>query len=381
MKKINVLHLTTTSNIRGSEKLVIDMSDQSNSNKFNYLICTLYPLGDLHSLATSKNIRSFSLNVKINFILAALRMWRLFKENNIDVVHVYGFRTDIICRLVLLFSKTSILVSAIHSVYEECPKLIFFIDKLLSPLVDLFISNSVIGAKFHKSNTKINNDKYFIAHSGVNTSTLKQDCNENERHVFRDKNNIPNNSIIITLLAGITGEKGHDAAIKAFSKIKNKYSESDIKLVFAGKDFIDGEMEILARKKEVIKDIFFLGFCDTKKVHQIMNATDIFILPSLREGFPTVVLEAMSYGLPVIATDVGGTSELLINGETGFLIKPYDTDSLIKKLSILIEDEVQRITMGKSGRKLVETKFSLKQMTLSIEKKYLELYEKNVADR
>ena len=68
MKKINVLHLTTTSNIRGSEKLVIDMSDQSNSNKFNYLICTLYPLGDLHSLATSKNIRSFSLNVKINFI-------------------------------------------------------------------------------------------------------------------------------------------------------------------------------------------------------------------------------------------------------------------------------------------------------------------------
>ena len=106
-----------------------------------------------------------------------------------------------------------------------------------------------------------------------------------------------------------------------------------------------------------------------------MNTTDIFILPSLREGLPTVVIEAMSYGLPVIATDVGGTSELLINGETGFLIKPSDVDSLIKKLSILIENELQRITMGKSGRKLVETKFSLKQMTLSIEKKYLELYQ------
>ena len=128
MKKINVLHLLTTSNIRGSEKLVIDMSDQSNSNKFNYLVCTLYPLGDLHRLATKKKIRSFSLNVKVNFILAALRMWRLLNENEVDIVHVYGFRTDMLCRLVLLFSKTNILVSAIHSVYDECPKIIFFID-------------------------------------------------------------------------------------------------------------------------------------------------------------------------------------------------------------------------------------------------------------
>ena len=56
MKKINVLHLLTSSNIRGSEKLVIDMADQSNSNMFNYLVCTLYPSGDLHKLATKKKI-------------------------------------------------------------------------------------------------------------------------------------------------------------------------------------------------------------------------------------------------------------------------------------------------------------------------------------
>lgn len=54
MNKINVLHLLTTSNIRGSEKLVVDMANQSNSKQFNYLVCTLYPLGDLHFLATKK---------------------------------------------------------------------------------------------------------------------------------------------------------------------------------------------------------------------------------------------------------------------------------------------------------------------------------------
>lgn len=379
MKKINVLHLLTTSNIRGSEKLVIDMIDGSNSNNFNYLVCTLYPFGDLHKLATKKKIRSFSLNIKFNFILAAVRLWRFLNNHEVHIVHVYGFRTDILCRLVLLFSKTNILISAIHSVYDECPKIIFFIDKLLSPLVDLFISNSVIGAEFHKSHTRIDNDKYFVAHSGVNSSSFKKNSIENERHIFRNKNNILNNSIIITLLAGITGEKGHDAAIKAFSKIINMYSDRDIKLVFAGKDFTNGKMEALARKKEVSKDIFFLGFCDSQKVHQILNTTDIFILPSLREGLPTVVIEAMSYGLPVIATDIGGMSELLVNGETGFLIKPGEVDSLIKKLSTLIENEIQRLKMGNSGRKLVEKKFSLKHMTLSIEKKYFELYQSKIS--
>ena len=106
MKKINVLHLLTTSHIRGSEKLVIDMADQSNSNMFNYLVCSLYPSGDLHKLATKKKIRSFSLNAKINFILAAIRLWRLLNDHEVEIVHVYGFRTDILCRLVMLFSKT-----------------------------------------------------------------------------------------------------------------------------------------------------------------------------------------------------------------------------------------------------------------------------------
>ena len=83
----------------------------------------------------------------------------------------------------------------------------------------------------------------------------------------------------------------------------------------------------------------------------------------------------MSYGLPVVASDVGGTSELLVNGKTGFLVIPGDVETLIEKLSVLIEDEPQRIVMGKAGRKLVETEFSLEQMTSSIEQKYFELYQ------
>jgi glycosyltransferase involved in cell wall biosynthesis len=375
MKKINVLQLLTTSNVRGSESLVVNMVEQGDSNKYNYLICTLYPTGDLQKITYMRGVQFFSLGIKVNFILAAIRLWNLLNTYEIDIVHVYGFRTDILCRLVLLFSKVKVFVSAIHSVYSDCPKTIFIIDKLLSPLVDLYISNSIRGAEFHQLKTNIDKSKYFVSHSGINTSVFKQDDMKLEKSEFRNKTNISSNSLIITLLAGITGQKGHDIAVEAFARIKNIYPEIDCKLVFAGKDYVDGAIQHLSFERDVNQDVLFLGFCDSEMIHQVMSATDIFILPSLREGFPTVVLEAMSYGLPVVASDVGGTSELLVNGKTGFLVIPADLESLIEKLSVLIEDESQRIEMGEAGRKLVETKFSLEQMTSSIEQKYFELYQ------
>jgi len=376
MKKINVLQLLTTSNVRGSENLVINMVDKGDFNKFNYLICTLYPAGDLQKFTSDKEFQSFSLDIKVNFVLAAIRLWCVLNKYEIDIVHVYGFRTDLLCRLVLFFSKTKVLVSAIHSVYSNCPKTIFMVDKLLSPLVDLYISNSLRGAEFHQLNTNIDKNKYFVAHGGIDTSIFKQNNMKND---FRKKNNIAENALIITLLAGITGEKGHDIAVKAFSIIKNRYPENNCKLVFVGKDYIDGAIQNLSVERKIDEEVIFLGFCNSKTVHQVMSATDIFILPSLREGLPTVVIEAMSYGLPVVASDVGGTSELLLNGETGFLVVPANVDSLIEKLSVLIEDDLLRIAMGKAGRKLVETKFSLEHMTSSIEKKYLELYQSRYA--
>jgi L-malate glycosyltransferase len=372
MKKINILQLLTTSNVRGSENLVVNMLEQSHFSEYDYSICTLHPKGELHELTEEKGLQSFSLDVKYNYFVAGVRLWHILKKHQIDIVHVYGFRTDILCRLVIIFSKTRILISAIHSVYIECPKAIFWVDKILSPFVDLYISNSIRGAKFHQDKTSIDKKKYFIIHSGVNTSIFYK---FNEKSYFRKEYNIPSNSIVITLLAGITGEKGHDIAVKSFARIIKVYGYNHCKLIFIGKDFIDGAVQNLASEKGVCGDIIFLGFCESKSVHQVMNSTDIFILPSLREGLPTAVIEAMSYSIPVVASDIGGTSELIVNGETGFLVSPGNVDSLTDKLLVLIKDGGKRTSMGAAARELVKSKFSLDQMTKSIEQKYYELYQ------
>jgi glycosyltransferase involved in cell wall biosynthesis len=93
---------------------------------------------------------------------------------------------------------------------------------------------------------------------------------------------------------------------------------------------------------------------------KIFNNADIFILPSHNECFPLVNLEAMQFSLPVITTTVGGIPDMVINGETGFLIPPKDPSALAEKLDQLIQDPEMRIKMGLAGRKFYEASFTMK---------------------
>jgi N,N'-diacetylbacillosaminyl-diphospho-undecaprenol alpha-1,3-N-acetylgalactosaminyltransferase len=98
--------------------------------------------------------------------------------------------------------------------------------------------------------------------------------------------------------------------------------------------------------------------------------TDIFVLPSYREGIPVTVLEAMAMGLPVVATDVPGCREAVIHGETGFLVPPRNVDELIQAIQKLIENPELRKQMGLAGRKRVVQYFAIEQIV----EKYLDLY-------
>jgi len=377
MKKINVLHFLTTSNIRGSENLVMNMISNGNLDKFNYYICTLFPHGKLYDLCQERGIKIFSLNTELNFIFAFFRLRNLMKMFDVDIIHVYGLRVDLLTRFSSLFTKRKIVVSAIHSVCEKCPRVVFFVDKFFSSFVDLYISNSHQGAEFHKMMTGIKSDKYSVIHSGIDTDEFKSGNTKEFGNLFREKNNISNNGLIISLLAGITGEKGHDIALDALEEIIRTHPNTEIKLIFIGKDYTNGNILNLIESKGLEDSVLLLGHCDLETVHQILDETNISILPSEREGLPTSMIEAMSYELPVIATNVGGTSELIKNGKNGFLIEPLDKKDLVKKISTLIEDKNLRAKLGKLGRKTIEEKFSIKKMSFLIEKKYLELYSRN----
>ena len=192
-----------------------------------------------------------------------------------------------------------------------------------------------------------------------------------EKHENRD-------SINILFVGRLDEQKGLDYLIKAMVIIKSK--ESNVRLFIVGDGQLRAHLEELCRKLELDDHIVFVGFADD--VLRYYQAAHIFVLPSLSEGMPLSLLEAMSCGLPVVATLVGGNAEVLDShggkaivshchiGENGILVNPRDVEGLAEALLKLSKDEDLSRQLGKRARKLVEEKFSQEKIV----NEYMDLY-------
>lgn len=134
-----------------------------------------------------------------------------------------------------------------------------------------------------------------------------------------------------------------------------------------------GQVKNIISKKDLTQNIILPGWVLNKE--QYFRNADIFVLPSYNEGLPMALLEAASYGLPIVSTPVGGISEVIIDGVNGFLIQPGDINALKKCLLKLINDKDLRIRMSAKARQMVKEKFNIEQKVLEVDNLYKELLE------
>lgn len=156
----------------------------------------------------------------------------------------------------------------------------------------------------------------------------------------------------LVFLGRIGQRKGAFDLIQAFAHLPIE-QQSNSHLFLAG----DGEIkqaQALANSLQIQDKITFLGWIDSKQRNKILEASDIFVLPSYNEGLPMAILEAMGWQLPIISTPVGGIPELIVPGENGLLITPGDIKQLSESMKCLIEDKALRLKIGIAARKTVE---------------------------
>lgn len=168
-----------------------------------------------------------------------------------------------------------------------------------------------------------------------------------------------NDSLNIVEVATVQPRKRQENLIKAMGSIKNKVP--DFNLIFAGstvKEFkgYKKRLQSLIEEEELEDNIYFLGWCD--EIPTLLSKTDIFVLPSTREGFPRSILEASAMGVPSVATSAGGTDELVKDGETGFVVPIDDVEALADKITELCVNEKMREEFGQAARKTVVEKYS-----------------------
>jgi glycosyltransferase involved in cell wall biosynthesis len=170
----------------------------------------------------------------------------------------------------------------------------------------------------------------------------------------------------LLFMGRLSSLKGVQYLIDAFKMIKKDYI--NLKLVIVGAGDFEGHLKNLSQG---IADIVFTGHIDSLNVRTILYRNCAFVVvPSLYEGLPTVVLEAMACGKAVVASGVGGIPLLIRHGQNGFLTKPKDSESIAKFFRILLENVNLRENFGANSRKLVEKDFSVNRMASDTLKLY-----------
>ena len=188
----------------------------------------------------------------------------------------------------------------------------------------------------------------------------KKFCNSN----FHRNNGTKN----ITYIGRLEPWKGADLFIEAAKKIVAK-NNSDIKFTVVG----DGTLKYYLLKASVGYPIKFLGSVNHENIPKILADSTLLLLPSRLEGLPTVCVEASACGVPIVASNVGGTSEVVKHGYNGYIYYQPDLDKAIEYITVLLDSPSLREKMGSNGVKLVEKRFSWGKVTERVEKLYYKL--------
>lgn len=172
-------------------------------------------------------------------------------------------------------------------------------------------------------------------------------------------------------------EKGLPVVLESLTQLTSQYPDLLLTVVGDGSD--RALLEARTRKMGLEKHVDFVGYQSQAAVREFLRKTDIFVLPSFAEGIPVVLMEAMATGVPVVATQIAGISELVKSGENGYLVSPGDSDALSGAISKLVVDADHRNQLGQAGRIQVEQEFNITQ-SLSRLTEYLAASEQAIAE-
>ncbi|MFH0820054.1 MAG: glycosyltransferase [bacterium] len=173
---------------------------------------------------------------------------------------------------------------------------------------------------------------------------------------------------ILFFVGSLAKHKGIDYLIQAMKKIVLKFPSTN--LLIAGEGHLRTDLEKLARNLGLERKVFFLGGINNKDLPPFYNLVNVFVLPSLVEGLPVAIMEAMSCGCPVIATPVGGVADLIENGVTGLLIKTKSEEAITQAVIKLLSDNTLRESIIQNARKKIEENYDWNIIASKFEKLY-----------
>jgi len=298
------------------------------------------------------------INPKI--LVSACKLSSAVKKYNIDIAHSNSRTTQVLGCLLARFVDIPH-ISTCHGFFKK--KVFRKIFPCWGQKV-IAISESV---KEHlMKDFAVREEDIRVIYNGIDMENLK--ATSSNLPAEEKKNFGLGEGPVVGILARLSDVKGHIYLIEAMKNVLEKLPHAQLLIVGEGK--MQKELVALVNRLGIEKNVFFMpSVNDTKEVLSIM---DLFVMPSLKEGLGLALMEAMSSGLPVIGSDVGGIKSLIQDGYNGLLIKPADSQGLARAIMELLQTPERAKNLGRNARIFINQNFSQEKMVLETQKLYLE---------
>jgi len=355
----------------GAERKLLELIRETDRSCFETVICSLGLLDTIRCEFDALNVKIVILKMRHKYDrLPLLQLYRLIRRERIDVIMTTLFWSDIMAGYVgkLAGAKAVFFWETISTPeWLAWPRLLAY--RIAVRFIDCVISVSHSTARFLVEKRRVPRSKVKVIQYGVD---LRQFYPTDGMDVRRELG-INKDQPVIGMVGLFRPQKGHAYLIQAARELVCHMP--GLKIILVG----SGPMQ-----KQVQEKIDRAGLNNTfiltgkrEDVNRYLGAFDIFTLPSLFEGLPNVILEAMAASKPVVATWVDGSKELVVDKETGLLVAPRDIDGLTMALLDLLKNPEKARRMGRNGRRRVEERFSLRLQMERFQSLYKEYYFRN----
>jgi glycosyltransferase involved in cell wall biosynthesis len=273
---------------------------------------------------------------------------RITKEERIQLIHAHGYGAANFGRLAGMIRGIPTIVHA-HDDDRYYPLYQNLADRLLRNHTDKAIAVSGSVGKSCINKRHIGKDKTFVIHNGIPLKDFTAPDGERVRKE-RARLGIGPDFKVIGTVAKLREEKGTRYLIESAVKVLEIFPKT--LLLIAGDGPLMEELKTLSEKLGIADRVIFAGFRDDIPV--ILSIIDVFVIPSITEGSPLALLEAMAMGKPIVATNVGGIVEILRDGETGLLVPSRDPGALAEKVVHLFRNEAESGKLGLRAKEEAE---------------------------
>jgi len=373
--KITIVALCSALNgVGGTSRHLLNLYSNLNRSKYRFLIAYCSNKKDdverffLDGGVRKEDLFCFPISKGAMFIPLIMRLRRLFIRENADIVHTFFLHSDIIGFLSAMLSGKIRLISSVEGK--------FLLDKVngVNKLKQAcyMIANLLIRRFFYRTIavSAALKEEVIACYKPAMGSTIvvnvgigiPSDKEIDEVSLARGKRGYP----VVATAARFSKDKRLECFLRAIPDIVKEIPKA--RFIIAGSGDQEAVLRLLAADLGISSIVSFYGWFNNIK--KFMEEIDVFVMTSAREGCPIALLEALSFSSPVVAFDVPGVKEIIVNGGNGILVEPFDLRKLSSAVTRVCRDSEYAKMLGKNGRNLVQVKFGIKTEVDLIEKLY-----------